>query len=54
MDEVEFYKLLKETIHVLIDLKNTFKLFHRDIKPLNILISEGFMTFEIAIEDLEL
>ena len=50
MLDKDFYKLLKETINVLIDLKN-HNLYHMDIKPCNILMSEGFIeTLEDVVE----
>ena len=38
INDKDFYKLLKETINVLIDLKK-INLYHMDIKPCNILIT---------------
>ena len=38
INEKDFYKLLKETINILIDLKK-INLYHMDIKPCNILIT---------------
>ena len=38
INDIDFYKLLKETINVLIDLKK-INLYHMDIKPCNILIT---------------
>ena len=38
INDLDFYKLLKETINVLIDLKK-INLYHMDIKPCNILIT---------------
>ena len=39
----DIFKLLKEVINVLIKLKNQ-NLYHMDIKPCNILMSEKFIT----------
>ena len=38
-DDVYIYNLLKETLNVLIELKK-LNLYHMDIKPVNILMSE--------------
>ena len=51
IEDKNYYKLLKETIIVLIDLKK-YNLYHMDIKPCNILISEGFI--EILEDALEI
>ncbi len=37
IEDEDYYKLLKETIYVLVDLK-IHHLYHMDIKPCNILI----------------
>ena len=38
VNDLDFYKLLKECINVLIDLK-ILNLYHMNIKPVNILIA---------------
>ena len=43
INNADINKLLKETLNVLIELKEKFNLYHMDIKPCNILIKEEFI-----------